>query len=95
MDTNVRDTHFQGFAELFLNDLKPDITALFVALGSPLQSRDEKIEWAQRLLMLKVAQRAYDLAEYVLENQPIISRNDFPDNAEVIHEIPDLTEWPT
>src|SRR6266704_5947752 len=41
--TTERDTHFLGFAKQELEDLKPDLTLLFVALGSPLSRREEEI----------------------------------------------------
>ncbi len=89
-----RYQHFQGFAELELEDLKPAITALFVAWGSPLSSRDEEIEKAQRLLKIKLAQRAYDLAVHTLSNAP---GSDFEvySHERIVNEcIPDLTSWP-
>jgi hypothetical protein len=71
MSTNERDTKFAGFAELLYEDLKRDIAALFVALGSPLASRGEEIERSQQLLKQTIAQRAYDLVEYVLRQFPV------------------------
>jgi hypothetical protein len=35
MSDNPRDTQFAGYAKLLLEDLKPDLTVLFLALGNP------------------------------------------------------------
>ncbi len=92
-----RNEHFKGFAELLLNDLKPDMTALFIALGSPPSSRDVDIMWAERLIKIKLAQRAYDLVYHAFMTASTVTLEDA--NLRVVDEedvkdVPDLTEWP-
>ncbi len=90
-----RDTHFLGFARQELEDLKPDLTLLFVALGSPLSRREEEIEAAERILIEHLAQRAFDLAEHVY-NHTTEAMTAFSSFAVIAEEndIPDLTTLP-
>jgi len=95
---STRDTHFLGFAKQELEDLKPDLTLLFVALGSPLSRREEEIESAERILIERLAQRAYDLAVHVLGHQLAADHYRWPalSAQEAIRDgnIPDLTTLP-
>ncbi len=79
-----RDTHFLRSAQQVaykVLDLIPNSLHTY--------SRDD-----QKLVAEIIAQYAYDLAVHVLANQPIIPRNTFPDDSEIIGKIPDLIQWP-
>ena len=91
MDKNERDTHFQGFADLLASEIDEVLHLLdnpyFVSSGM----RNE--------VVTLIAQRAYDLACYVAdETTDAILATDLysfrPNPEKIIHDIPDLTEWP-
>ncbi len=92
--TTERDTHFLGFAKQELEDLKPDLTLLFVALGSPLSRREEEIASAERILIAHLAQRAYDLAVHTIACLEPYIFDEKHSWVEPIADIPDLTTLP-
>jgi len=83
--SNPRDTQFQGFAELLINDLFGD--------GFPTEGYRTS-EDTKKL----IAQRGYDFACYVMSyvSESMAAELDigFVTSQECISEVPDLTEWP-
>ena len=77
---NDRDTHFQKFAELLLEELGGDIAQL---MDETADSGD--YEGHMRLI---IAQRAYDLVVYALQHDWYCHAPDA-----TIQSIPDLTAW--
>ena len=76
-----RDTQFQGFADLLLQEILLDV---------PLSGQDRLLRQAIQTL---IAQRAYDLACHVVEYSGGADMADWPDS-EIISNLPDLTQWP-
>ncbi|HYU73202.1 MAG TPA: hypothetical protein VEL31_11035 [Ktedonobacteraceae bacterium] len=89
-----RDTQFQGFAKLLLEEIMNNNDVWF-------DTSDDTFKEDWQLL---IAQHAYDLACHVLEN---INRWDIEDYrgesgtfshdalAQIFIHVPDLTQWPT
>jgi hypothetical protein len=88
MDNKERDTHFLGFARLQMPELDSLFASLYQAYATG--NHDKRDEYSQRI-QTRLAQSAYDLAQYVRND--LYSRSyeiDFPS----VNDIPDLTEWP-
>ena len=82
MSSNPRDTQFTGFADLLLKEM------LNQREGRWIDFNEDDKEYA-----VIVAQRAYDLVEHaILSMSPIAFQSYEYD--EIIHSIPDMTEWP-
>lgn len=90
-EQNPRDTHFAGFAEKQFQELQPDLTTLFVALGS---GREHDIVTAESIIQRQMARRAYDLGCHILDNMNPIALQTDATNEEILAGIPDLTELP-
>jgi hypothetical protein len=99
MDDNERDTHFQGFAKLLERELS-DWQAKHIATmeSGIIYSGAQRAQEMQTI----IAQRAYDLAEYILMHHTFWTTGATTletakmrvVNGEAIKRIPDLTEWP-
>lgn len=77
-----RDTHFQGFAKLLLEELLQD-GEVWIDTGNP-HWRDE---WERT-----IAQRAYDLAHHTILNVSHIDL-DRLDMHEIVERTPDPIKW--
>ena len=89
-----RDTHFHGAAQLLWERLNSYGLTNIADNRLLVSERDRINREIEQTTQEVIAQFAYDLAMHVLANQPIIPRNTFPDDSEVIGKIPDLTQWP-
>jgi len=84
MSTNERDTHFQGFAKLLLEDLGYDISQL---MDETADSGD--YEGHMRLI---IAQRAYDFLVSSHYHTAMLAT--WEESKERVALVPDMTEWP-
>ncbi len=98
-----RNEHFKpGFARLLWDDMKADsdLPYMIEEYYTPLDSGQpypQAIERFEQVMQKIIAQRAYDLAVYVIDAlKPSIYTNTFtPDSQdEIFKSIPDLTSWP-
>ena len=86
-----RDTHFQGFAKLLLEELKPDLALLFVALGEKQIQREKfSVEQAESIIQTVIARRAFDLVVHALDTCPLEA---FEIMGNGVDYVPDLTAW--
>ena len=88
---NPRDTQFQGWAKLLLDELLGDWEFGYIDVSR----RREPQECAEMETIM--ARRAYDLVEHVIGNivpDDLLERTDKKSIAEVACSIPDMTQWP-
>ncbi len=100
--TIERDTKFQGFANL----LFPEVSKLFFTMYAYIEEHRpiEEIDSVENEIRTLIAQRAYDLAVYIIENLSLHDIEPYTyesykaeiaeDNNDPLSHIPDLTEWP-
>ena len=95
--SEIRDTHFQGFAKLLWDEISHNLRFLDFGFSPEQQaSIDNHIREV-------IAQRAYDLAFHLLQDGDPIDLDTSgnygkPDDEDVhrrIANLPDLTAWPT
>ena len=91
--SNERDTKFAGFAKLLYEKMRGDIAGLIVAVGSPLATKQQEIDFYENMLQQTIAQGSYDLAKWTLLHTSHLDL-DRLDSDEHVQRIPDLTEWP-
>ena len=87
--SSARDTQFVGFAECLFQALQPDLTTLFVALGS---RREQDIVWAESIIQSIIARHAYDLVSHTILHVEISALDMLP-HEECVQRIPDMTKW--
>jgi hypothetical protein len=87
-EKSERDTHFQGYAELFY----PELSRLFYALHAYRVLREyEKADLVEQEIKEYLAQRAYDLAYHFVWE----AMGGTPNAIKIIvADVPDLTAWP-
>ena len=89
--SEIRDTHFQGFAKLLWDELVELNKGGYIDVNID----DDGIDPTNYRLL--IAQRAYDLACHVTKGteNAIGIIYDIPSVTHIVRDIPDLTEWPT
>ena len=83
-----RDTHFQGFAELLYPELTRDFYLLYTYRHANQHAMAEQVI---HQIKEHLAQRAYDLAQHVLNGNETLQWKPLEEIS--VKDIPDLTEW--
>ena len=88
--SEIRDTHFQGFAKLLWDELVELNKGGYIDVSSYF---DDGIDPTNYRLL--IAQRAYDLVAHALEDiLPYYTYDEFKEWQEYANDVPDLTAWP-
>ena len=94
MSDNPRDAQFTGFAAMLFEELKPELTLLFVELG---RKSETGIGSAENIVRQHLARRAYDLACHTvsyLDNDVGWRMGKGYTAARIVeNDVPDMTTW--